>query len=94
MSPITSEIEDTLQNLPKDVRDEYIMAFKNKRNNQNRNNYEGNNVGHGNYNHNTSNNRQADKNQGKKNKSSASYDAFTCWFCNKKVIPKFTADQG
>jgi hypothetical protein len=43
MSPITSEIEDTLQNLPKDIRDEYIMAFKNKRNNQNHNNYQGNN---------------------------------------------------
>jgi hypothetical protein len=34
MSPIASEIENTLQNLPEDVRDDCIMAIKNKRNNQ------------------------------------------------------------
>jgi hypothetical protein len=50
MSPITSEIEDTLQNLPEDVRDDCIIAIKNKRNNQNCNNYQGNHLGHGNYN--------------------------------------------
>ncbi len=42
MSPITSEIENTLQHLPKDIRDDSIMAIRNKRNHQNRSNYQGN----------------------------------------------------
>jgi hypothetical protein len=33
MSPITSEIEHTLQNLLEDIRDDHMMAIKNKRNN-------------------------------------------------------------
>jgi hypothetical protein len=39
MSPIRSETEDSLQNLPDDIREKYIMTIKNKRNNQYYNNY-------------------------------------------------------
>jgi hypothetical protein len=60
LSLITSEIENTLQNLPEDIRDDCIMAIKNKRNNQYHNNYQGNHSGHsnqnsGNYNQNSGN---------------------------------------
>jgi hypothetical protein len=38
MSPITSELENSLQNLAEDIRDKSIMAIKNKRNNHYHNN--------------------------------------------------------
>ena len=69
------------------------MAIRNKRNNQS---YSRNNQGNFNTNSNnsthtnngnldTSNSGQQPKGQGtKKNKPSASYEAITCWFCNKK----------
>jgi mannosyltransferase OCH1-like enzyme len=60
LSPIASEIEDSLQNLPEDIREECIMAIKNKRNNQYHNNYRGNYWGNNNNNQNTSKNRQID----------------------------------
>ena len=83
MSPITSTIEDSLNGLPEDIREECIMEIKNKRNNQIRKNYQstngGNSASQG------SNNGQVNKGQGKqKNISSANYEAITCWFCNKK----------
>jgi hypothetical protein len=38
MSPITAAIEDTLNGLPEDIREECILAIKSKRNNTFRNN--------------------------------------------------------
>jgi hypothetical protein len=60
------------------------MAIKNKRNNpfcsKNQDNYSGSSSN----NTNLSNSWQQHKNQGKKkNKSSAAYEAITCWFCDK-----------
>ena len=85
LSLITSSIEDSLNNLPDDIREECIMTIKNKRKKQyhstNQSNYSGNNSS----NQHPINNRQANKVQGKKkNKSWANYEAITCWFCNKK----------
>jgi hypothetical protein len=38
MNPVTASIEDTLNNLPEDIREECISAIRNKRNNAFRNN--------------------------------------------------------
>ena len=85
MSPITSEIKDSLNGLPKDIREECIMTIKNKRNNQFHNNNQVNYSGNSNNNHGSNNNGQTNKGQGKKKKrSSANYETITCWFCNKK----------
>ena len=77
MSPITSEIENSLKNLPEDIRDKCIMTIKNKRKNQYRNNNQGNNSG--NYSNNQQNaNMQANINQTKKkNKLSLAYETVT-----------------
>ncbi len=66
MSPITSEIENSLQKLPKDIRGDCIMTIKNKPKNQYCNNNQANYLGNGNNNQNTSNNGHNNKNQAKK----------------------------
>ena len=87
VSPITSEIEHSLNNLPEDIREECIMAIKNKRNQQS---YRNSNQG--NYNANSNNSNQSANNSGqqpkkqekKKNNASTNRETITCWFCNKK----------
>jgi hypothetical protein len=85
MSPTTSEIENSLQNLPENIRDKCIMAIKNKSNNQWHSNNEGKNSGNYSNNQQKGNNEQANRNQTKKkNKPSTAYETVTCWFCNRK----------
>jgi hypothetical protein len=85
MSPITAEIENSLNNLPEDIRGECIMAIKNRRNMQYCNNNQPNYLGNYNINQQNSGNEQTNKSQAKKkNKSSIAYEAVTCWFCSKK----------
>ena len=89
MNPVTASIEDTLNNLPEDIREECIAAIRNKRNNAFRNNQQGNNTQNTYSGYQGSNNGQStnqNKGQKKKNKNSATsnYESVTCWFCNKK----------
>ena len=92
MNPVTASIEDTLNNLPEDIREECISAIRNKRNNAFRN-YQGNNAQNSYSGYQNSNNGQSsskNKSQKKKgkNSSNSSYNTITCWFCNKRDIPK------
>jgi hypothetical protein len=89
MNPVTASIEDTLNTLPEDIREECIAAIRNKRNNAFRNNQQGNNTQNTYSGYQGSNNGQStnqNKGQKKKNKNSATsnYESVTCWFCNKK----------
>jgi hypothetical protein len=89
MNPVTASIEDTLNTLPEDIREECIAAIRNKRNNAFRNNPQGNNTQNTYSGYQGSNNGQStnqNKGQKKKNKNSATsnYESVTCWFCNKK----------
>jgi hypothetical protein len=61
MCPLTSDIHDTLQQLPDTVRNEYIMSIRNKRSNQFLSNSHDNYSGQSINNQNTSNNGQAHK---------------------------------
>jgi hypothetical protein len=88
MSPITSAIENSLNGLPEDIREECILAIKNKRNNTFRTNQQGNSQ-QGNYSgyQGSNNGQSANQNKGQKKKgknSNSTYDTLTCWFCNKK----------
>ena len=93
MSPLTATLEDTLNNLPDDIREECINAIKNKRNNSFRNNQ--NSSQQHNSNGQSSNNGQSKfknknqngqklKNKSANNAGSSNYDTITCWYCNKK----------
>ena len=93
MSPLTATIEDTLSNLPDDIREECIMAIKNKRNNSFRNNQ---NSSQQSYSHsqNSNNGQSKQKNKGQNGQKpktknantsgNSSYETITCWYCNKK----------
>jgi hypothetical protein len=95
MSPITLTLKDSLNNLPNDIKEECIMAIKNKRSNQYRTNSQGNYLGNSNYNPSSSNNRQAHKGQRKKkNKSSVATMLSRVVSATKKVILKLTTGQG
>jgi hypothetical protein len=86
MNPVTASIEDTLNNLPEDIREECISAIRNKRNNAFQNN-QGNNTQNTYSGYQGSNNGQSsnqNKGQKKKNSTTSNYDTITCWFCNKK----------
>ena len=82
VSPITSDIENSLNNLPDDIREECIAAIKNKRNQYNNRN---NSQAQGSYNNRDNSNNQNKRQEKKKGKtsSSSSYDKIKCWFCNK-----------
>ena len=72
VSPITSAIEESLNNLPDDIREECIMAIKNKRNNQSYRN----NSNQVNYNANSNNSNHSANNSGqqtKKQKTNLNY---------------------
>jgi hypothetical protein len=87
MSPITSAIEDTLNGLPEDIREECISAIKIKRKNAFHNNQQGNTRQNNYSGYQGSNNGQStNKNKGwkKKNSNNSTYESITCWFCNKK----------
>jgi hypothetical protein len=90
MSPITKAIEETFNGLPEDIREEYILAIKDKRNNTFRNN-QGNTQQNNYCGYQGSNNGQP-KNENKgqkrknKNSSNSTYDKITCWFCSKKKV--------
>jgi hypothetical protein len=87
VSPLTASVEDTLSNLPDDIRDECIMAIKSKRNNSFRNNqgssqqnYYGSNNGQT---QNKSKNK-GDQKRKPKTDNNSTYNTITCWYCNKK----------
>jgi hypothetical protein len=61
MSPITSEIENSLQDLLEDIRNECVVAIKNKSDAQYLNSNQGNYSGNYNNNPNTGNNGQPNK---------------------------------
>ena len=90
MSPLTAAVEDTLSNLPDDIREECILAIQNKRYSSNRNNQ--NNSSQQNHSNNQSsyNGQTKSKSKGQnqkqksKNNGNSNYDTITCWFCNKK----------
>jgi hypothetical protein len=89
MNPIASSIDNTLNGLPEDVREECITAIRNKRNNAFRNNQQGNTSQNSYSGYQGSNSGQStnqNKGQKKKNKNSntSTYESITCWFCNKK----------
>ncbi len=93
MSPLTATVEDTLNGLPDDIREECILAIKNKRNNSFRNNQNSSQQSYSNSQNqnstqskfkNKSQNGQKQKNKSANNSGSSNYDTITCWYCNKK----------
>ena len=93
MSPLTATLEDTLGNLPDDIREECINAIRNKRNNTFRNNQssslQSNSNGQSSNNgqskfKNNNQNEQKPKNKNANNAGSSNYNTITCWYCNKK----------
>jgi hypothetical protein len=88
MSPITTAIKDTLNELPEDIREECILAIKSKRNNtfcNNQGNSQQNNYsGYQGSNNGQSKNQNKGQKQKNKNSNNLTYDTITCWFRNKK----------
>jgi hypothetical protein len=90
ISPLTASVEDTLNNLPDDIREECILAIKSKRNNSvrpNQNNSQQNySNNQGSYNGQAKNKNKGQNNQKQinKNTGNSNYDTITCWYCSKK----------
>ena len=88
MSPITAAIEETLNDLPEDNREECILAIKSKRNNIFRNNQSNSQQNNHSNNPNSNNGQAKNQNKGQqqknKNSSNSTYDTITCWFYNKQ----------
>jgi excinuclease UvrABC ATPase subunit len=94
MSPVTTTIEETINGLPDDIREECILANKNKRNNTFRNNQgntqQNNYSGYQGSNNGQPKNQNKDQKQKNKNSSNSTYNKITCWFCNKKGHTQIT----
>jgi len=91
MSPLTAAVEDTLSNLPDDIREECILAIQNKRYNSNRSNQNTSSQQNHTNNQSSYNGQAKSKSKGQnnqkqkqKNNGNSNYDTITCWFCNKK----------
>jgi hypothetical protein len=83
MSPITSEIENTLKNFPEDIRDDCIVAIKNKKTTNTPTTIKAITRDKAtNIPVTTTKIRAVPGKQ--KNKSITGYNTITCWFCNKK----------
>ncbi len=93
INPVTASIEDTLNKLPEDIREECILAIRNKRNNTFRNNQSNNGQnsysGFQNSNNGQSSNKNKSQKKKGKNPSTSNYNTLTCWYCNKKGHTQF-----